>query len=94
VPTHPPAAPQSLSFRSLALFAGAGLVITFAWTLWARTEVARAYHSKDAYSSIVALVDGSAPAPFVRRRLYPDLTRLIAASLPARAWEAITHYMT
>jgi hypothetical protein len=86
--------PSSLPWWSILLFAAAGLLITVLWTIWAGTEIARYYRSDHSFNSIVELVDGSAPAPFVYRRLYPDVTKLLAGSVPAPVWESIERYMT
>lgn len=67
------------------VYAGAALFITAFWTYSATTE-----HYKNRFNSIVAIADGSAPAPFVKRRLAGDLGRGLAAVVPAQCWQAVT----
>lgn len=71
------------------LFVGVGFVLALAWTNWAETEIRRRHKSAYSYDSIVALVNGSAPAPFVYRRLYPDAIELIVWAVPREAWDQI-----
>jgi hypothetical protein len=74
------------------------LFVVTAWTWCARTEPAsdvldgvapsgERYCSR--FSSIVRLVDGQAIAPFVKRRLLPDLTRLLVRCTPDAMWSAL-----
>jgi hypothetical protein len=81
-PVRPPAS-------GLLLFLVVGLAVTLVWTNWAETEARRAYASIHSYNSIVALVDGTAPAPFAQRRLFPDLTRLVEAAVPTALWDTL-----
>jgi hypothetical protein len=75
------------------------LVIVLTWTWFARTELffdrldieaPSGEHYCSWYSSIVRLADGKALSPFVKRRLLPDLAQLVARSVPAEAWSALT----
>jgi hypothetical protein len=63
-----------LSYSAVAAFT------TALWVVHARTE-------KHPYCSIVAVADGTAPAPFVKRRLLPDCARGLAAAVPEAAWD-------
>jgi len=72
------------------LFGIAGLLITLGWTDSARTEMFRNRGKAFAYSSIVGLVKGETSAPFVYRRLFPDLTNLLATALPTAFWDRVS----
>jgi hypothetical protein len=74
------------------------LFVTAAWTWCARTEVdadallvvapsGERYCAR--FNSIVRLVDGRAMAPFVKRRLLPDATRLLVCCTPDPMWSAL-----
>jgi hypothetical protein len=71
------------------------LAVMGVWTYCARTEYGVEQHvvllpnggvSSSRFCSIVLLAEGKAMAPFVRRRLLPDLARSLAASVPDSAW--------
>lgn len=79
-------------------YLGVSLLVLTAWTYFARTELNAdvldiawpdGHHYSSKFSSMTRLVDGSALAPFVRRRLLPDLTRVLSAVLPPRCWEVV-----
>jgi hypothetical protein len=53
------------------------------WIHCATTEA-----KADGFSSIVRIANGTAPQPFVRRRLAVDLSRALAAVVPASLWDA------
>lgn len=80
-----------LPIRPIA-FLLSSLVFMLMWTVIADTERVSQLdrHGAPAYlwANISKTVDGSAPAPFVRRRLLPDGARLIAAVVPGRMWSA------
>jgi len=80
----------SLPLWGAALFGIAGLLITLIWTESARTEMFRNRGDSYAYSSIVGLVKGETCAPFVYRRLFPDMTNLLAAALPTAFWDRVS----
>ena len=65
------------------LYAVAAAAVAALWTLRAKTE-----NQSNNWASIVAIADGSAPRPFVKRRLLCDAARVVAAAVPAPAWEA------
>jgi len=73
-----------------ALFVIAGLLITLVWTNQARTEAFRNRGFSYAYSSIVGLARGETRAPFVYRRLFPDVTNLLAAAPPTAFWDGVS----
>jgi hypothetical protein len=58
------------------------------WTYYARTEV-----KENEYSSIVAIAEGRAPAPFVERRLTVNVARLIVFAIPQSAWTAVRDHI-
>jgi hypothetical protein len=74
------------------------LFVTAVWTWCARTEVTEGaliivgprgewYSSR--YNGIVDLVEGRSMAPFAKRRLLPELTRLLVRLTPPEAWRAL-----
>jgi hypothetical protein len=74
------------------------LLITAVWTWCARTEITKGatvivgprgerYSSR--FNGIVDLVEGRSMAPFARRRLLPDLTRLLVRLTPVELWPAL-----
>jgi hypothetical protein len=76
----------------LAAYAALSLVILGVWTVGARTEL-RQFHTtlerEIAWNSVVELAQGTAPKPFLKRRLLPDAARLVAGLVPAAAWEGL-----
>ncbi len=74
-----------------ALFGITGLLITLIWTESARTEMFRNRGDAYAYSSIVGLVKGETCAPFLYRRLFPDMTSLLAGALPIAFWDRVSN---
>jgi hypothetical protein len=66
------------------LYCAISLLVTFTWFHYARTEILTdnaPYH----FNSIVAMADGTAPLPFLRRRLMPDAASLLSRALPDAA---------
>jgi hypothetical protein len=73
------------------------LVVAGVWGYCARTEhnarldfvapSGQRYSSR--FCSVVHLADGRAVAPFVRRRLLPDLARALAAVVPGQTWTGL-----
>jgi len=74
----------TLSYLTVALF------VTALWTFYARTEsldeLAPTEQSTGQttkrYSSIIGLVEGTTINPFVKRRLFPELTAALSAIVP------------
>ena len=67
-------------------------VITAIWTFYARTEMPVELSATEAasgnistpqFSSIVALADGSAISPFIKRRLFVELAQALSSILPS-----------
>jgi hypothetical protein len=77
------------------------LVVTGVWGFCARTEyraeldcvcpAGQLFSSR--FCSVVHLADGRAVAPFVRRRLLPDLARGLAAVVPGRTWAGLRRWL-
>ncbi len=68
----------------LAAYAVGAVFVTACWTEYAGTET-----FDNRYSSIVAISDGTAPIPFVRRRLVFDVARAVVKLVPDAAWRAV-----
>jgi hypothetical protein len=78
------------------------LLVAGEWTYCARTE--EAVERLDAalptgevyswrYTGIVRMAEGRAWAPFVKRRLLPDLARGLAAAVPEPAWQELARWV-
>jgi hypothetical protein len=76
-------------FLLVAGYAMVSLVVTVLWTGWALTERCQEKY-RNRYNSIVAIADGSAPSPFVKRRLLADSARVLAAVVPATTWRRVS----
>jgi hypothetical protein len=70
------------------VYSCAALAVASCWTFAARSEW---YANR--YNSIVAIADGSAPAPFVQRRLVCDTARALAAVVPESTWQQVTDFL-
>lgn len=77
--------PMKYRVRPGPIYAVAAVAITALWTYRAKTE-----NQDNKFASIVAIADGSAPQPFVKRRLLCDAARVAARLLPARSWQRIS----
>ena len=74
----------------LAVYSIVAVAVTLIWTNWAETErPAPFFENHRWYESIVGIEEGSAPPPFVKRRLLPDAARLLAAAVPRPVWEGV-----
>jgi hypothetical protein len=67
------------------VYATAAVAITALWTYRAKTE-----NQDNTFASIVAIANGTAPQPFVKRRLLCDVARVAARLVPARSWQGIS----
>jgi hypothetical protein len=67
-----------------AAYVTTAILVSGYWIHCARTEA-----KADGYCSIVRIAGGTAPEPFVRRRLAVDLSRALAAAIPRRVWDAV-----
>lgn len=85
---------QTLLFVAL-VYAAVAAGVTAVWVYCARTEngvelldvrLPSGEQCSARFCSVVRLVEGKAYAPFVRRRLLPDLARGLAAAIPEGAW--------
>ncbi len=65
----------------LLIYVPAAVVVAGVWTYWAQTE-----NQENRWGSIVAIADGAAPLPFVKRRLLCDGARIVARLVPVSLW--------
>jgi hypothetical protein len=91
--------------RAACLGAGyllTALAVTVVWISCARTEygvderevyLSSGEHYSSRFCSIVRLAEGRAFSPFVKRRLLPDLARLLAWALPNSCWSPMQHLL-
>src|SRR5262249_52849358 len=75
-------------------------VVTALWTYYAKTEAPVQLPPEEAsagkttsprFSSIVALADGSAISPFVKRRLMPETAQALSAAVAPSLWAGLEH---
>lgn len=66
----------------ILVYALTAVVVAAVWTFWAQTE-----NQENNFGSIVAIADGTAPLPFVKRRLLCDAAKVVARVVPQPFWD-------
>jgi hypothetical protein len=78
------------------LYLATALAVTLVWTVLARTERVLSEPGEPVRRGITSLllqIDGTGRAPFLWRRLLPDLTPPLARAVPAGIWASFTDFV-
>src|SRR5262249_3585792 len=85
-------------FAVALLYLVVSLLVFAVWSRVAKTEALSVPHGPalkghPSLANLGAMIDGTAEAPFVWRRLLPDTAFWLAHAIPAAAWERVTAWV-
>jgi hypothetical protein len=85
--------PMGRSLLVLIIYVPLSAIIFLIWSVAAQTEFIDRYDKQGrpvTWRSVTGMIDGTALAPFVQRRLLPDSARVLAKAIPPSFWLSLT----